>query len=320
LLPPPRSWHPPRRPRASVSCVRQHRAPRAGHGVLDRAGHLPSGTIRRAHRGHRDDRRRRRRRALESRRPRVGDRPLDASCRRRRRLRARAAPPLPAARRRRADPRARVHRPRDARRGMVRGFARGARRRARGRRRGRRLRHRDVPGPRRHRDGAPRCGRQRHRHRRDVLAVHRDRRDRGRARRVAAASGPRPRRLMRTRLVAAIVAATVGLAFWWALTEPLPVPPTILLAIPALILFCAGLVAGRLGAIASPVALLFSLFAGSIIATQMHQYFAPATPPISSFGGLIALSLPELLPLVGIAVVVVAAGGVLGERLLPAGR
>ncbi|HZP96686.1 MAG TPA: hypothetical protein VFC31_10180 [Candidatus Limnocylindria bacterium] len=125
---------------------------------------------------------------------------------------------------------------------------------------------------------------------------------------------------MRTRLVAAIVAATVGLAFWWALTEPLPVPPTILLAIPALILFCAGLVAGRLGAIASPVALLFSLFAGSIIATQMHQYFAPATPPISSFGGLIALSLPELLPLVGIAVVVGAAGGVLGERLLPAGR
>ena len=34
---------------------------------------------------------------------------------------------------------------------------------------------------------------------------------------------------MRRRLVASIVATTVGLAFWWSLTEPLPVPLTILL-------------------------------------------------------------------------------------------
>jgi hypothetical protein len=123
---------------------------------------------------------------------------------------------------------------------------------------------------------------------------------------------------MRTRLVASIVAATVGLAFWWALTEPLPIAPPILLAVPGLVLFCAGLIAGRLGAIASPLALLFSLLVGSIIATQLHQYFAPATAPISSFGGFIALSFPELvLPLVA-AVVLGAAGGLLGERLMPA--
>ena len=124
---------------------------------------------------------------------------------------------------------------------------------------------------------------------------------------------------MRTRLVASIVATTVGLAFWWALTEPLPVPPAILLGVPAAILFCAGLIAGRLGVLASPLALLFSLFVGSIIATQLHQYFAPATPPISSFGELIALSLPELLPPLGAAAVLGVLGGVLGERLLPPG-
>ena len=124
---------------------------------------------------------------------------------------------------------------------------------------------------------------------------------------------------MRTRLVLSIVATTVGLAFWWALTEPLPVPPAILLAVPAAILFCAGLIAGRLGALASPLALLFSLLVGSIIATQLHQYFAPATPPISSFGALIALSLPELFPPLGAAAVLGAIGGLLGERLLPSG-
>ena len=124
---------------------------------------------------------------------------------------------------------------------------------------------------------------------------------------------------MRTRLVASIIATTVGLAFWWALTEPLPVPSLILLAIPAAILFCAGLIAGRLGVVAGPVALLFSLFVGSIIATQLHQYFAPNTPPISSFGALIALSLPELLaPLAG-AAVLGAVGGLFGERLMPSG-
>jgi len=53
---------------------------------------------------------------------------------------------------------------------------------------------------------------------------------------------------MRTRLIAAVTATSVGLAFWWGLTEPLPVPPVILLGVPAAILFCAGLIAGRLGA------------------------------------------------------------------------
>ncbi len=122
---------------------------------------------------------------------------------------------------------------------------------------------------------------------------------------------------MRTRLVLSVIATTVGLAFWWALTEPLPIPPAILLAIPAGILFCAGLIAGRLGVVASPVALLFSLFVGSIIATQLHQYFAPATPPVSSFGPFIAVSMPELLPPLLIAAALGLAGGVLGERLMP---
>lgn len=124
---------------------------------------------------------------------------------------------------------------------------------------------------------------------------------------------------MRTRLVASIVAATVGLAFWWALTEPLPIPHPVLLAVPAVILFCAGLIAGRLGAVASPVALLFSLLLGSILATQLHQYFAPATPPVSSFGGFIALSLPELIPPLVAALALGVVGGALGERLMPGG-
>jgi len=125
---------------------------------------------------------------------------------------------------------------------------------------------------------------------------------------------------MRTRLVAAVIATTVGLAFWWALTEPLPVPPVILLGVPAAILFCSGIIAGRLGVVASPIALVFSLLVGSIIATQMHQTFTPSTPPISSFGPLVALSLPELVPLLAIAAVLGIGGGLLGERLLPAQR
>ena len=124
---------------------------------------------------------------------------------------------------------------------------------------------------------------------------------------------------MRTRLVAAVTATSIGLAFWWALTEPLPVPPVILLAVPAAILFCAGVMAGRLGAIASPVALLFSLFIGSIIATQLHQYFRPNTPPVTSFGDLLVLALPELLAPLAAALVLGGAGGLLGERLLPSG-
>jgi hypothetical protein len=125
---------------------------------------------------------------------------------------------------------------------------------------------------------------------------------------------------MRTRLVSAVVATTVGLAFWWALTEPLPVPPAILLGVPAAILFCSGMIAGRLGILASPIALLFSLFVGSIIATQMHQTFTPQTQPISSFGPLVALSLPELFPLLAAAALIGVTGGAVGERLLPAAR
>jgi hypothetical protein len=122
---------------------------------------------------------------------------------------------------------------------------------------------------------------------------------------------------MRTRLVLSVIATTVGLAFWWALTEPLPIPPVILLTVPAAILFCSGLIAGRLGVIASPLGLLFSLFVGSIIATQLHQYFAPATPPISSFGAFIALSVPELIAPLALAAVLGLAGGFFGERLVP---
>ncbi|MGH8732088.1 MAG: hypothetical protein ACREVB_00185 [Burkholderiales bacterium] len=125
---------------------------------------------------------------------------------------------------------------------------------------------------------------------------------------------------MRTRLVSAVIATSIGLAFWWALTEPLPVPPVVLLGVPAAILFCAGVIAGRLGAIASPVALLFSLLVGSIIATQLHQYFRPNTPPVSEFGPLLVLQLPDLLTPLGAAALLGAVGGVLGERLLPSGQ
>lgn len=125
---------------------------------------------------------------------------------------------------------------------------------------------------------------------------------------------------MRTRLVASVVATTVGLAFWWALTEPLPIPPAILIGIPAAILFCAGIMAGRLGVVASPTALLFSLFVGSIIATRLHQSFVPATTPISSFGGLIALALPELLLPLAVAAALGLGGGIVGERLMPPAR
>ena len=59
------------------------------------------------------------------------------------------------------------------------------------------------------------------------------------------------------RVFASVVASAIGLAFWWALTEPLPVPPAILLGVAGAILFCAGLIAGNGGAIAAPVALLF---------------------------------------------------------------
>ena len=121
------------------------------------------------------------------------------------------------------------------------------------------------------------------------------------------------------RVFASVIASAIGLAFWWALTEPLPVPPAILLGVAGAILFCAGLIAGNGGVIAAPVALLFSLFVGSIIATQLHQAFRPQSAPIEVFNGLISLRLPELLAPLGAAAVIGAAGGWLGERLLPSG-
>ena len=120
---------------------------------------------------------------------------------------------------------------------------------------------------------------------------------------------------MRARLVASIVATTIGLAFWWALTEPLPIPPAILLGVPAAILVCAGIIAGPLGAIASPVGLLFSLLLGAILSTTMHQVYEPLTPQVASFGPLLVLRLPELVPVLIVACALGFAGGLAGERL-----
>ena len=122
------------------------------------------------------------------------------------------------------------------------------------------------------------------------------------------------------RVFASVVASAIGLAFWWALTEPLPVPPVILLGVAGAILFCAGVIAGNGGAIAAPVALLFSLFVGSIIATQLHQAFRPQTAPVDEFNGLISLHFPEVLAPLAIAVVIGGVGGWVGERLVPARR
>jgi len=122
------------------------------------------------------------------------------------------------------------------------------------------------------------------------------------------------------RLVSAVVACMVGLAFWWGLTEPLPVPPAILFSVAGGILLCCGVIAGRLGVVAAPCALLFSLFLGSILATQLHQAFAPAFPPVSRFGGgLVIEPLALALPLLGAAALGVV-GGLVGERLLPTTR
>lgn len=120
-----------------------------------------------------------------------------------------------------------------------------------------------------------------------------------------------------TRMLAAVGASTVGLAFWWGLTEPLPVPPAVLFGVPALILLCTGVIAGRLGAIAAPCSLLFSLFSGSILATQLHQSFTPSFAPVSRFGGVLALELPALLVPLAAAVVLGAVGGFASERAIP---
>jgi len=118
-------------------------------------------------------------------------------------------------------------------------------------------------------------------------------------------------------MLASVLATTTGLAFWWGLTEPLPVPPVILLGVSAGILLCAGAIAGRLGAAAAPCALLFSLFLGSILATQMHQAFTPSFAPVSHFGSLLVLELPTILVPLTIAAGLGALGGLVGERLLP---
>jgi len=119
------------------------------------------------------------------------------------------------------------------------------------------------------------------------------------------------------RLLASVLATTIGLAFWWGLTEPLPVPPVILLGVSVGILLCAGVIAGRLGVAAAPCALLFSLLLGSILATQMHQAFTPSFAPVSRFGGLLVLELPAILIPLAIAAALGALGGFVGERLLP---
>jgi len=120
-----------------------------------------------------------------------------------------------------------------------------------------------------------------------------------------------------SRIFASVVASAIGLAFWWALTEPLPVPPVILLGVAGAILFCAGLIAGNGGAIAAPVAFLFSLFIASIIATQLHQAFRPQSLPVEEFNGLISLRFPEVLAPLAVALVIGAIGGWVGERVLP---
>lgn len=116
-----------------------------------------------------------------------------------------------------------------------------------------------------------------------------------------------------------MLACSVGLAFWWALTEPLPVPPVVLFALPVAILLASGVIAGRFGAVAAPCALLFSVLLGSLIATQLHHAFTPASPPVSRFGGFSIEPFSLAIPLF-IAAGVGAIGGVIGERILPSRR
>jgi len=121
------------------------------------------------------------------------------------------------------------------------------------------------------------------------------------------------------RLVASVVAATMALAFWWALTEPLPFAPAVLYAVPALILFIAGITAGRVGALAAPIALVFSLLLGSIIATPLHQALNPSSRPVSTLGRIPIDPAALLVPLL-VSTAIGGAGGVLGERMLPTRR
>src|SRR5439155_935674 len=86
----------------------------------------------------------------------------------------------------------------------------------------------------------------------------------------------------------------------------------------------AGFFAGRRGAaggaLAAPVAFLFSLFLGSLIATQLHQAFRPQTAPVDEFNGLISLHFPEVVAPLAVSVLIGAVGGWVGERLVSAGR
>lgn len=122
------------------------------------------------------------------------------------------------------------------------------------------------------------------------------------------------------RLLAAVTAGTVGLAFWWGLTEPLPVPVVILLGVPVGMLVGCGVIAGRLGALAGACTLPFSLFLGSILATRLHQAFTPSSAPVSRFGDYLVLELPALLLPLALAALCGAFGGLIGERLLPVRR
>ena len=79
-------------------------------------------------------------------------------------------------------------------------------------------------------------------------------------------------------------------------------------------------IAGNGGMLAAPVAFLFSLFLGSLIATQLHQAFRPQTAPVDEFNGLISLHFPEVVAPLAVSVLIGAVGGWVGERLVPAGR
>lgn len=118
------------------------------------------------------------------------------------------------------------------------------------------------------------------------------------------------------RLVASVIACAVGLAFWWALTEPLPLPTLVVFSVPAVVLLASGVIAGRLGALAAPIALLFSLLLGSIIGTWIHHAFTPLSPPVSSFAGIRIEPGSLAIPLV-LAAAAGAVGGWIGERLFP---
>lgn len=119
------------------------------------------------------------------------------------------------------------------------------------------------------------------------------------------------------RLVASVIACAVGLAFWWALTEPLPIPPVLLFALPAVMLLACGIIAGRLGILAAPIALLFSVLFGSLIGTWIHRAYVPLAPAVSSFGGIAIDASASLAVALVIAAGIGAVGGVIGERLFP---